>query len=170
MSTSSPEAPAWLRKPEQGFLSPAQQTTLDVLFEAILPADHARQIPGGTEAGASAFVSQLLAMPDETYVEIPAWRTLYTDAIQALDDYVLAKYQRPMPGISKAQATEVIAGLEAGALAGLPPGIDQKILFTTLRRHCIQGCFADPRWGGNKDRIMWRAMGYLQPAEDLFHE
>jgi gluconate 2-dehydrogenase gamma chain len=41
-------------------------------------------------------------------------------------------------------------------------------LFTTLRRHCIQGCFADPRWGGNKNKVMWRGIGYLQPAEDLY--
>jgi gluconate 2-dehydrogenase gamma chain len=45
--------------------------------------------------------------------------------------------------------------------------LNQQILFKTLLRHCLQGCFADPRWGGNKDKIMWRAFGYLQPAEDI---
>ena len=44
--------------------------------------------------------------------------------------------------------------------------INQPILFKTLWRHCLQGCLADPRWGGNKDKIMWRAIGYLQQPED----
>lgn len=44
--------------------------------------------------------------------------------------------------------------------------INQIVFFRTLLRHCLQGCFADPRWGGNKDKIIWRAMGYLQPPED----
>jgi hypothetical protein len=39
--------------------------------------------------------------------------------------------------------------------------VDQRQLFALLRDHCIQGCFADPRWGGNRDAAMWRWFGYL---------
>jgi hypothetical protein len=170
MSLFAAAVPAWLRKPEAGYLSDEQKKMLDVLFEGILPADHARQIPGAAETGASEFVSQLLTMGGDTYWEIPNWQKLYTEALPALDQHAKSQYQKPLASLDPAQISELLAGLETGKLAGLPSGLDQKILFVTLRRHCIQGCFADPRWGGNKDRVMWRAIGYLQPAEDLFHE
>jgi hypothetical protein len=164
------EVPAWLRKPAAGHLTQEQMAILDTLFERILPADHARQIPGARESGASGFVSQLLAMDAATYFEIPAWRRLYAEAIPALQQYALNRHQKSLVNLDAAQLDELLAGLELGTLPDLPAGIDQKLLFGTFRRHCIQGCFADPRWGGNKDRLMWRAIGYLQPAEDLFHE
>jgi hypothetical protein len=169
VSLFSTEVPAWLRKPAAGFLSTEQKKMLDELFEGILPADPARQMPGAAETGASEFVSQLLAMGKETYWEIPVWQQLYTDALTALDQYAKNKYQKPLADLDGAQITEILARLEVGTLANLAPALDQKVLFNTLRRHCIQGCFADPRWGGNKDRIMWRAIGYLQPAEDFYH-
>jgi gluconate 2-dehydrogenase gamma chain len=170
MSLFQDEVPAWLRKPAAGHLSPQQVAALDALFGRILPADPARQIVGAREAGASAFVSQLLAMDADTYYEIPAWRKLYGDGLPALEQYAANRYGKSIAELYDAQMNELLTGLESGALAGLPAGIDQKLLFVTLRRHCIQGCFADPRWGGNKDRIVWRAIGYLQPPEDLFHE
>lgn len=168
MSLIPDTVPAWLRKPASGHLTPQQTAMLDCLFERILPADHARQIPGARESGASGFVSQLLAMDPETYFEIPNWQRLYAAGLPALEQYAVNRHQKSLVDLDAAQVDELLTSLESGALAGFPAGIDQKVLFVTLRRHCIQGCFADPRWGGNKDRLMWRAIGYLQPAEDLF--
>jgi hypothetical protein len=163
-------APAWLSRPQKGFLSDAEIASLNALFAGLLPADHARQIPGAVEAGAGTFVSQLLAMDPSVYVEIPAWQTLYRAALPALEGYARATFQKALTDLSEAELAQLIGGLEAATLTGLPAGLEQKTLFTTLRRHCIQGCFADPRWGGNRDRIMWRAIGYLQPPEDLYRE
>ena len=165
-----PNVPLWLRRQEEGALDGSQLATLDRLFDGILPADHARQIPSAREARASRFVSRLLAMDPSVYVEIPSWKALYPRALVALDGYATQKYGKAVAGLDDASLIELLVGLESGALPGLPADLDQKVVFTTLRRHCIQGCFADPRWGGNEDKVMWRAMGYLQPAEDLFHE
>ena len=49
-----------------------------------------------------------------------------------------------------------------------PDGLDQKRVFATMRNHCIEGCFADPRWRGNRDAVMWRWLGSHGPAEE-FH-
>ena len=46
-------------------------------------------------------------------------------------------------------------------------GLDQKRLFTTMRNHCIEGCFADPRWRGNREAVMWRWLGSHGPAEEF---
>jgi gluconate 2-dehydrogenase gamma chain len=170
MTLFTADVPAWLQRPAKGYLTPAEIAQVDAIFSRILPADHARQIPGAVEAGASSFVSELLAMDAAVYWEIPNWRTLYRAALPALDDYARANFQAALVALTDDQMNSVIGGLEAGSLAGFSAAIDQKLLFTTLRRHCIQGSFADPRWGGNKNNVMWRGIGYLQPAEDLYHD
>ena len=42
---------------------------------------------------------------------------------------------------------------------------DNPAFFDLLRAHCIEGCFCDPRWGGNRDGIMWRWFDYLYRSE-----
>jgi hypothetical protein len=169
LSTDAPTA-EWLKRPAKGFLTETELRQLDAVFGRILPPDHRRQIPGAVDVGAANFVSELLACDDAVYWEIPNWRKLYRDALAALDGYAGTTFQKPLADLDDQQMEQIIAGLEAASLAGFNPALDQKLLFATLRRHCIQGCFADPRWGGNKDKIMWRAIGYLQPPEDLYHE
>lgn len=165
-----PNIPTWLRRPAASILDDAQLAALDRLFDGILPADHTRQIPGAREARASRFVNQLLAMDPSVYEEIPAWRALYLKALGELEKYCNKKYAKTLADIEDASLVELLTQLEAAALEGLATDLDQKVVFTTLRRHCIQGCFADPRWGGNDNKIMWRALGYLQPAENLYHD
>ena len=162
--------PVWLLHPSAGALNEKQLAALERLFDGILPGDRDRGIPSAREAAAATFVSQLLAMTHEVYVEIPVWQTLYPRMLVALDNYSNGKYGRPVDSLDDTSLVELLVGLEGGSLQGLPADLDQKIMFTTLRRHCIQGCFADPRWGGNRDRIMWRALGYLQAPEDLYRE
>lgn len=163
------DIPAWLRRPESGFLNESQLAALDRVFDGILPSDHARQIPGAREARASLFVSQLLAMDPITYEEIPSWRSLYLKALAELEKYCTLKYAKALADLDDTSLVELLTKLEGANLEGVASDLDQKVLFTTLRRHCIQGCFSDPRWGGNDNKIMWRALGYLQPPEDLYH-
>lgn len=163
------DVPAWLQKPAREFLTPQEIKQLDAIFRRILPEDTGRQIPGAVAAGASNFVSQLLAMDDSVYLEIKDWRTLYRAALPALNDYCKRTYGTALPEADDKTVNEILASLEVGTLAGLPPTMKPQVVFKTFLRHCIQGCFADPRWGGNKDKIMWRAIGYLQPPEDLLH-
>jgi hypothetical protein len=127
-----PPGPAWLTTPGAGYLTPDELAMLDVLFDAILPADHARQIPGAVEVGASDFVSQLLAMADVVYEEISAWRRLYHASLTALNDYARAKFGQPLRGLTPAQAHDVVKGLEDGSVEGLPR--------PSTRRRCSPRC------------------------------
>jgi hypothetical protein len=165
MITSTSDT-AWLKVPLQGFLTSGQEAQLDAIFLRILPGDPTRHIPNAIKARASRFVSLLLARDVEVYVEIPTWRTLYPKAIDALQQYAQAQFQSDLAALKDEQMNKILAGLESGSLKGLPADVDQKLVFKTFLRHCYQGCFGDPRWGGNDGKIMWRALGYLQPAED----
>src|SRR5262245_11491220 len=111
MTLYTADPPAWLRQPAQGYLTPEEIAQLDAIFSRILPADHARQIPGAVEAGASRFVSELLAREDAVYWEIPNWRALYRTALRALDDYARAKFQAALVELNDEQVDALIAGL-----------------------------------------------------------
>jgi gluconate 2-dehydrogenase gamma chain len=146
------------------FLSAGEKDAVAALFEAILPGDE--HSPGARDADAAEYVSVLLAQGAAVYYEIPAWQALYRAALPALE----AASGRPLAELSVPDATALLSSLAAGSLAGLPAEIDQKKLFSTLRAHCIEACFADPRWGGNHDAVVWRWFGYLKPAEDFHRE
>ncbi len=159
------ELPSWLLESDAEALSAEQLAQLEALFAAIFPGDPERGIPSANSVGAAQFVSRLLARGAEVYFEISDWKTLYPAALAALEAVSQQRFQTPLKSLSPTQAAELIQGLEKNTLTGWPPSIEQPKVFKTLLRHCLQGCLADPRWGGNRDRSMWKAIGYLQPAE-----
>ncbi|MGH3933379.1 MAG: gluconate 2-dehydrogenase subunit 3 family protein [Pseudonocardiaceae bacterium] len=155
--------------PHSGFLSAVEQRQLDAVFAQIVPRDPARRIPGATDAGAARFVSLLLAMDAAVYDEIPAWRLLYRAALAALDAHSRQIHGTSLEQLADPEMIMLLKRLEQGQLTPLelPAGTTQPTVFKTFWRHCLQGCFADPRWGGNQDRIMWRWLGYLQQPEEV---
>jgi hypothetical protein len=149
--------------PPGGYLDPEAKQQVAVLFEAILPGT--ATAPGATDAGAADFLDVLLSADPDQFYEVPAWRRTYGTALPALDRVARERYGHPLGELRAEHARELVAGLAAGDLAGLPAGVDARRLFATLRGHCIEGCFADPRWGGNRGEAVWRWLGYGRPPE-----
>jgi hypothetical protein len=145
-----------LQAPEPDFLSEEQRAQLAAIFEALLPGS--ATAPGATDAGAVDYLDSLLARDPASYYEVQGWRDLYTAGLAALAD------------VDADDMTALLGRLQAGEVPGLPAELDQKRLFTTMRNHCIEGCFADPRWRGNRDAVMWRWLGSHGPAEDFERE
>ena len=54
---------------------------------------------------------------------------------------------------------EVIAALEQGKASGFV-WPEARAFFETIRTHTIEGLFADPVYGGNKDFAGWRLVGF----------
>jgi gluconate 2-dehydrogenase gamma chain len=156
----------WLfRGSQDRFFDSEQRRQLNVLFEAILPGGE--KSPGATDVGAAEYLDRLLAVDESTYYEISDWKALYPRALAALDQASVSLFKgRSLVDLKVDETTELLALLSRGELTGLPDGLDQKSLFATIRAHCIEGCFADPRWGGNREGWMWSWYGYLQPARE----
>jgi len=155
-----------LNAPEPSFLSQEQRAQAAALFEALLPGSETA--PGATDAGAVEYLDALLSRDPAGYYEIQGWRDLYTGGLAALDE--AARQANGRAGLADMDIEEVTAllgQLQRGEAPGLPEGIDQKRLFTTMRNHCIEGCFADPRWRGNRDAVMWRWLGTHGPSEEF---
>ncbi|WP_432783364.1 gluconate 2-dehydrogenase subunit 3 family protein [Pseudomonas corrugata] len=157
---------SWTQTSQAEGLTPEQLAQLAVLMDRLLPGDARRGIPSAGEVGAANFVSRLLGRTPDVYHETSAWRTLYPIALAGLDGYALSQFGRPLTGLTQAEVDFVLNGLQVSGLPGIAAA-DQKVWFKTLLRHCYQGCFGDPRWGGNRGAKMWRAIGYpLLPATE----
>lgn len=155
--------------PAKGFLDDRQEAALAALFRAIQPRDAARGIPGADDAGAARFVSLLLARdpagPLRIHTDLAKWQADYPVWLAELDDIAQAQFGKPLADVDVDAATQLLAALEAGTLVGFSGR--QPAAFNTLWRHCLQGCWSDPRWGGNRDRIMWRWLGHLYDPQSV---
>jgi gluconate 2-dehydrogenase gamma chain len=146
------------------FLRPDEMLALEALFEVIVPSDPGRGIPGASEARAANYVARLLADEGSTYFELPGWRAMYREGIAALERVAVAGHGRVIAQLPSDVRVGLLSEL-ALAHHQMPSTVDQPRLFELLRQHCIEGCFSDPRWGGNAERVMWRWFGYLQEPE-----
>jgi gluconate 2-dehydrogenase gamma chain len=79
-------------------------------------------------------------------------------------DQILAKMERPeqQTDVEEAQATAAFAPVEP-AMQQTSAEIDLDF-FPLLALHTRQGFYADPIYGGNKDRVGWRLIGFDGPA------
>ncbi len=153
-----------------GFLDETQKAQLTVLLNAILPGDALKNVPDAAQSGAVNFIDLLLARDESVFADIPKWKALYPKALQALNEQTLQQFNKPITELSAEQATSIVAQLETGSLVNFVVNnekLDQPSLFDTLRRHCIQGCFSDTRWGGNTNRAMWKWYGYQEETKEI---
>lgn len=145
------------------FFWPEQRAQLEAVFEAILPGT--ADSPGAADVDAAELIDRELAIDPPAYYEVPAWRRLYVAGLAALDAACRARAGVALAGAAAEDVSGLLAALAAGQLPGAPPDLDQKRLFQTMRAHCIEGCFADPKYGGNRGGAMWRWYGYLEAAK-----
>jgi len=154
-------------KPDTHFFSPEQRKQVEALFEAILPGSETS--PGATDADAAEYLDTLLTMDEATFYLIPQLRSLYPVGLLATEDAARRAFNgRGIAELSLDERTLLLEKLAAGKLDGTSfSAKDQTRFFTELRTRCIEGCFGDARWGGNKDNVMWRWFGWTVPAEDF---
>ena len=107
--------------------------------------------PGAVEAGALNYIDRALA---------GAYRHLlpqYRRGLRALERHAKAKFRASFLNLSASQQDAVLDELEAGEIKGLRNGED---FFELLRSHVLEGVFGEPSYGGNRDLIGWRLVGF----------
>ena len=52
------------------------------------------------------------------------------------------------------------SGLMAAHAAGSIASIEHTEFFEALRRHVVMGFLASPAWGGNRDKVGWKLIGF----------
>jgi gluconate 2-dehydrogenase alpha chain len=131
--------------------SAEEARTARAVFERLFPADE--HGAGATEIGVLAYVDRALAGAYRHHTET------YRLGLLALDRAARERYGMRFADVSPERQDDLLRALEAGRLRGFltPP---QQEFFALLRAHCQEGLFADPAYGGNRDKLGWRTIGH----------
>jgi gluconate 2-dehydrogenase gamma chain len=122
-------------------LSAEESAELSAMAARIVPTD---DTPGATEAGVIYFMDKALG----------------TFAKQMLDPI-----RKGLPDLQKAArqqnaSTASFAALTAAQQDAVLKSIEKTPLFGAVRYLTVAGMFADPSYGGNKDQVGWRLLGF----------
>ena len=168
-------------RPGYIFLTPAEAAFIEAAAARLIPSDSTG--PGAIEAGVPRFIDRQLAGPygagDHFYLQPPffkgeptqGWQMgapaeVYRAAIAAVDRWAVGSYGRPFADLDAATQDQALKALEDGN-AALDSGVDGKAFFTALLQNSIEGYFADPIYGGNRDLAAWRMIGFPGARYDL---
>jgi len=133
------------------WLNVDESAAIKAFAERLMPGAPGK--PGATDANVLNYIDLALA---GAYSDM---RDFYRRGIAQLDAYCQATYKEPFAKLPAARQDEVITALEQGKATGFT-WPSQQAFFNTLRTHTIEGMFADPVYGGNKDFAGWRLVGF----------
>jgi gluconate 2-dehydrogenase gamma chain len=158
------------------FFTPAEAAMVEAIVDRLIPADDLG--PGGRQAGCAVFIDRQLHGPygghDGLYMQGPfppnplptqglqsplTPRQQYRQGLAALDAYCKAQFTgRGFPDLTAAEQDQVLTGLEKGSVE--LPGFSARMLFSALLTNTMEGFFADPIYGGNRDMAGWKLVGF----------
>jgi gluconate 2-dehydrogenase gamma chain len=126
---------------EFAYLSPGEAADLEALAAVIVPTD---DTPGAKEAGVIFFVDRALSGFDQEK------RGLYREGLAATRQ----KCRQMFPQSAS------IAALSPAQCRDLAESIEKTEFFEQLRTHTMIGFLAIPEWGGNRDKVGWKLIGF----------
>jgi gluconate 2-dehydrogenase gamma chain len=157
------------------FFTGEEGRAVEAIADCVIPPDP--QTPGGKDSGCAVFIDRQLAGPygrqDGLYVRPPFMTGTksqgaqseagpaqkYREALAALDRACKAKYSgKAFADLSAADKDAVLKGLEDGSFK--LDGTDGKAFFEQAIKDIQMGFFADPIYGGNRDMVAWKMIGY----------
>lgn len=169
------EAPQAAAPPEPPLvLNPTEMAFVAAAVDAFIPADELS--PSGSDCGVAVFIDRQLAgaygagarlyregpflqgKPEHGYQLPLTPLELFRAGIAAANDWTRKVWGKPLDGLSPADRHAALTALEKGQ-AELA-GIDGAAFFNALLELAMQGFFADPIYGGNRDKAAWKLVGY----------
>ena len=127
-------------------LNPYEARIAAAIFERLFPADE--NGPGSTEIGVVTYLDRALAGAYRDKAEA------YRVGLATLDGIARARCGVSFARCEPEQQDALLAEMEAGTLPDFRVP-DQREFFTMLRLHLQEGLFADPAYGGNRDKAGW---------------
>jgi gluconate 2-dehydrogenase gamma chain len=133
------------------FLNAPDAATVAAFAERLMPGAPGK--PGARDAGVLNYIDLALA---GAYADL---QDFYRRGLAQLDEYCRATRKGRFVELRPSQQDEVIRALEDGTATGFTWPTARE-LFETLRTHTMEGMFADPVYGGNKEFAGWRLVGF----------
>jgi gluconate 2-dehydrogenase gamma chain len=167
-----PAAPA---HPGYAFLNPEEAAFIEAVVDHMIPADE--HSPKGTDVGINIYIDRALAggwgKGDRMYMQGP-WKAghpnqgyqlpltpaqLYRAGIEQCNAYCRKTYSKTFDRLDANQKQEVLVGLQGGKI-NFANGLPARTFFGTLYQNVMEGMFADPIHGGNRNKAGWRMIGF----------
>ena len=161
--------------PAYAFLNADEAAFIEAVVDHMVPADE--YSPRGTDLGLNIYIDRALAggwgkgerlyqqgpwkqgLPSQGYQLPLTPAELYRAGIAAANAHCVKTYGKAFDKIGSARREEFLLALSGGkvALESGPPG---RVFFTTLYQNVMEGMFADPIHGGNRDKAGWKLIGF----------
>jgi gluconate 2-dehydrogenase gamma chain len=168
-------APAASAAPGYSFLNLDEAAFVEALVDHMVPADELT--PTGTDLGINIYIDRALASGwgkgDRLYLQGP-WKQgtpsqgyqlpltpaqLYRAGIEATDAHCRKDHGKPFAELDEAQREAVLVALASGKIS-FASGLPARVFWATVYQTVIEGMFADPIYGGNRDKAGWRLIGF----------
>jgi hypothetical protein len=133
------------------FFSSAQIAALRAAFNRLIPAD---EFPNAWDNGAGDYLARQLETDLSTSLE------LYRQGLDSLNHETQARYAQDFVALNEAAQDELLAAVERGEVQTQWP-INPLQFFEAMLNHSAEGYYADPGNGGNRERISWQMIGFL---------
>jgi gluconate 2-dehydrogenase gamma chain len=159
--------------PAYQFLSPPEAAFIEAVVDHFIPADDLT--PGGADCGVAIFIDRQLAgawgAGARLYRQGP-WQTgtpqqgyqlpltpaeLYRRGIAAVNAHCVSQYGREFDRLAADAQIAVLKSMETAELALEIPA---RMFFELMLQNAMEGFFADPLYGGNRDKVSWKMIGY----------
>src|SRR3954469_20499693 len=128
-------------------LTSKEAETADAVFERLFPADERH--PGAREIGVVAYLDLALGGAYQGHIQT------YRSGLASLDSVSQQRFGCAFGKAVAADQDAVLGELERGEVAGwLAPS--QGEFFQLLGSHLQEGLFADPAYGGNREKLGWQ--------------
>lgn len=164
---AAPYAPTFLSKVEWEFVN--------AVVARMIPSDG--EGPGGIEAGVPEFIDRQLELPyghgAYFYMQGPfvedappslgyqlryTPRDIYRLGIAAANRSAVERHQRLFPALEISEQDRFLGDMESNAL--IFSGPPAAIVFNQILTNAKEGYFADPQYGGNRNRVAWKWIGF----------
>jgi gluconate 2-dehydrogenase gamma chain len=165
-TSSRTQAYMYLTEPEVAFVEAA--------VARLIPADELG--PGAKEAGVAYFIDQQLfggwgtmakmyrqgphpeGTPQQGYQSPLTPQQVYRLGIRAVNEHCAHAHGKSFDALDASQQDEILRGLDEGKIE--LHSVGAQFFFNMLLANTIEGFFADPVYGGNRDKVGWKLVGF----------
>jgi len=147
---------------------------LSAAYDTIIPADQLS--PSGTDCGLVVYIDRQLAgawgngarmyrngpfLPSkaEYGYQLPLTpREFFAAGIKAANAWSVKTYGKEYDRLSPQDRAVALTAMEQGRAQF--EGFDAKQFFEAVLQSAMEGFFADPMYGGNRNKVSWKMVGY----------
>jgi len=157
------------------FLNLEEAAFVEALVDHMVPADDLT--PKSTDLGLNVYIDRALAgawgKGDRLYMQGP-WKVgvpsqgyqvpltpaqLYRAGIAATNAYCRKTFGKPFDRLGAEQREDVLVGLSTAKIT-FDSGLQVRPFWNTMYQTVMEGMFADPIYGGNRNKAGWRMIGF----------